>query len=475
VSALGAVIATDTKEAWRDRRLPLLFLLCMALAILAGWSITLRHATQDRERVAAEAQDRRTWLQQGAANPHTIAHFGHYAFKPLSPLAAFDPGLTPYLGSAIWMEAHWQNPANARAAEDMLEAQRFADLTPAWMLQVVAPLVILALGFALLARERETGLWRAIAVSGLSPGRLLVLRFASLVVLSACALSPLVAASFAAPVLTPGPTSADHVPRTLVLVGVYALYLLAWVGVTLAVSALARSSRAALAVLAGVWALTVVILPRMAISTADRLVPVPTAQAFRTAMEQDIAKGLDGHNDKDARLAALKEQTLQQYGLAKVEDLPVSFAGIALQAAEDYGDQVFDRHFGGLYQAYEDQRRSLRFPALLSPVLAVRQMSALLAGTDERHHRHFAHAAELHRRLIIRQLNDDMIQHGARLDFAYAADPALWRAIPEFTYRLPSLDEAHARPALWDLLVLAGWLLGGLLLAAMGVMRWSRA
>jgi hypothetical protein len=38
------------------------------------------------------------------------------------PLAVLDPGVTPYAGSAIWMEAHNRNPARARPVEDAASA-----------------------------------------------------------------------------------------------------------------------------------------------------------------------------------------------------------------------------------------------------------------------------------------------------------------------------------------------------------------
>ena len=39
-------------------------------------------------------------------------------FKPHLPLSFIDPGLDPYTGSVIWVEAHYQNPARFRPSEE---------------------------------------------------------------------------------------------------------------------------------------------------------------------------------------------------------------------------------------------------------------------------------------------------------------------------------------------------------------------
>jgi ABC-2 type transport system permease protein len=397
------------------------------------------------------------------------------AMKPATPLAAFDPGLSEELGSTIWMEAHWQNPANNRSAEDALEAQRFADLTPAWALQIIAPLIVIGLGFPLLARERESGLWRAIAASGASPATLVAGKALSLCALSFAALSPLIIAAIAAPLSASAPTAPDHAARAAGVAGLYALYLAAIGAATLAVSAFAGATRNALAALAGLWILTAVVAPRVVAGAADLAAPAPNSQTFWAEVRDDLEKGTDGHSSEDARVEALRARVLREYNVASVEALPVSFAGIALQEAEEHGNRVFDLRFSALYDAYERQR-NLALPYLwLSPTLAVQGASMALTGADERDHRHFAEAAEAHRRRIILQLNDDMIRNGAGKDFDYIADPALWSAIPNFRYAPPALDDNGRARTTYAFLALAAWTALALSLAFIGVRRWSKA
>lgn len=475
MGAVVAIAAADLKDAWRDFRLPVLTALSLVLALVAAWTSVERVTRLEAERAAAHAQERETWLGQGAANPHTIAHFSQVAMKPATPLAAFDPGVNAELGATIWMEAHWQNPANNRAAEDTLEAQRFADLTPAWTPQLIAPLVIAALGFPLLARARESGLWRSLAASGVSPSILFAAKFTSLLLLSLLALSPLIAAALWAPIAADAPEAPDQPVRAAWLVGLYGLYLLAVLALTLAVSAWARTARFALAALSGLIIAIALIAPRAITSAADLASPAPTVQAFDAILRQGLEAGIDGHNPADARAEALEQRVLAQYGVARVEDLPVSFAGISLQAGEEHANTVFDHHFNALYGAYARQRAIARAWSWISPSQALSDASMTLTGADDVHHRHFSAAAESHRRSIIRQLNEDMVANARGLDFDYVANPALWAAVPDFAYAPPALNAAARAHVSHALLVLSVWTLLALLLAFVGVRRWAKA
>ena len=69
------------------------------------------------------------------------------AYKPLPALAVFDPGAAPYLGQVIWLEAHRQDPAMFRPAEDSPELRRLADLSVAGVLTHLLPLLIFVMGY----------------------------------------------------------------------------------------------------------------------------------------------------------------------------------------------------------------------------------------------------------------------------------------------------------------------------------------
>ena len=93
-------------ELWRDGRLLLagaLLLLLLATAVAVGWQ---QQYSNDSERRAAQALDYDAWIAQDDRHPHDAAHQGMHAFKPLPPMFIVDPGITPFVGSTIWLQAH---------------------------------------------------------------------------------------------------------------------------------------------------------------------------------------------------------------------------------------------------------------------------------------------------------------------------------------------------------------------------------
>src|SRR5690606_7034232 len=137
-------------------------------------------------------------------------------------------------------------------------------------------------------------------------------------------------------------------------------------------------------------------------------------------------------------------------------------AGIDFQEAENHGNEVFDAHFGRLFDTFERQNRLEQIAAVAAPLLAVRALSMGLAGTDFHQHRHFTAAAEAYRRDIQVSMNDDITANAASLEAPYIAGPELWARVPEFEYRVPGAAWviSHQRASV---AALAGWLLAGLI------------
>jgi len=121
-----------------------------------------------------------------------------------------------------------------------------------------------------------------------------------------------------------------------------------------------------------------------------------------------------------------------------------------------------DKHFASLWDSFEAQQRSQELPGLLFPLLALRGFSMGLSGTDFAHHRHFATAAEQHRRVMQNVISDDLVEHADPLGdqhFTYDAGSDLWSRVPAFDYSLPSAAAALRDNARGLLVLLAGALL----------------
>ncbi len=465
MSALRAVMAQTRRSLWRDGRLPValaLITLLGALSLLLGGQ---RQADAERDRVAAEATDRATFAGQGARNPHSAAHFSRFAFRPTGATALLDPGIGAYAGTAIWMEAHYQDPANLRTAEDRIDLGRFADLSLAWLAQVLMPLLVIALGFDALAGERERGTLALVRGTGARVHTLVGGKALALAQVFGGALLLLLGVQLALAIAFFDTRTGELLLRGAAWGAANAIYLGAWIAAVLAASLFFVHARMALVTTLAAWALVVMVMPRLATTLADVVAPTPTPATFAADIRRDLDEGIDGHDPADARRAAFEQAVLKQYGAARVEDLPVSFAGLSLQAGEEYGNRVFDRHFTRLTGRYRAQEHWRRVASLLSPLPALQHLSMAAAGTDIAHHVDFINQAERKRREIVLVLNQDMIDRGAGQDFDYLADPVLWQQTPEFHYTLPGF--AHlSRRWMWDALILLGW---GLL--ALGLLR----
>lgn len=446
-------------EMWRDGRFrwsAIVVLLLLAVALAFGWK---NFDTVKREREAAQSASRQTWLDQGERNPHSAAHFGVYAYRPRTPLSLLDPGLDNYAGNSIWVEAHYQNPARNRPIEDATALQRFGELTASGVLLLLFPLLIIFLTFDSFSGERENGTLRQIASLGVARssvvfGKLLGVGSGLLVLLV-----PVLIVGLAALVFSSEEGSfVAKLPR-LALMGVfYFAYFLAFLGLSLAASAATGSSRLALVVLLGFWVFACLIVPRWGSDVADAAYAVPTPQEFWERVDKDTKDGIDGHDPRDKRTKELEQRVLAEYGVEKREDLPINFGGIALQAGEEHGNQVYDKHYGELEQTHRAQERAQNLFGLISPFVPMRALSMGLAGSDLRHHQHFVGEVEQYRRVLNKMLNDDL---------AYNSNPktaATYRVGREFWERTPDLE--YSPPG-------TGWVLGYQALSIFLLLLWG--
>ena len=431
-------------------------------ATVVGWQGWVEVRTE-RERAQIEA--RHQFEGQEEKNPHAAAHYGLYVFKPKPTLSFLDPGVDPYTGVSVYLEAHRRNEARDRPARDATTLQRFGDLTAATVLQQLMPLLVIFLAFPAIAGEREQGTLRQVLSLGVRPADLLAGK--ALGVAAALGLTLTPALVLVAGLLAVGGDGAGRTWAEALLLGLgYLAYLGVFLAASLLVSARASSSRGALVVLLGFWVVNAMVAPRLATDVARRAVPTPSSAEFDAAIRRDLRGGLSGHNPEDRRLDRLKRELLAKYRVESVEKLPINFQGVALQAGEDHSNAIFDRHFGALWDRFGSQDGIRRALGLALPALAIRDLSMGLAGTDNRHARDFAEAAEAHRRDLVRALNADLAEHGADLGFMYQAGPDLWRSMPRFRYEPPGLaNDLRAGRLAW--LSLVGWLTSLSLLAGL--------
>jgi ABC-2 type transport system permease protein len=412
----------------------------LIVSLLMGWK---NHRAIAEQHQSAQRETREHWLDQGQKNPHSAAHYGIYAFKPRMPLSLVDTGVDAYTGVASYLEAHKQNEFKYRPAQDGTAVQRFGELTAAAVLQILLPLIIILLSFSAFAGEREQGTLRQLLSLGLTGRELALGKAFGIAGALGVLLIPATIIGVIALALTSenGAISAS-LPRMLIMGASYLVYFGIFVAVSLAVSAKAPSARLALVVLLAFWIVNSLIAPRAVSDLSKRIYPTPSSFEFAQGMHNDLENGIDGHNPEDQRQKELEARVLNQYNVSKLEDLPVSFAGIALQESEEYGNLVFDKHYNELWNRFEKQNRLQQIAAIIAPMLAARSLSMSMSGTDFAQHRDFASAAENYRRQFVKMMNDDMTYKAGKADFSYLAAPALWQTVPEFLYEAPAATKA---------------------------------
>ena len=436
---VGAWLA-DWRERWRDWRVWLVLGLGAALAATAAGLTALELQDRLTARQAAQQSEQQRWLNQGKKYPHSAAHYGVYAFKPLSPLAAVDPGVERYVGSGVWLEAHKQNEFVYRPANDEPGASRQVQLTPAFVLQVLAPLALVFLGFASFAGERERGMLATLRISAAPMTAVASARSAVLWCLGLLIALPAgAAAALVQWRLDAASPFTDTAVRVLVFGGGYALYLAFWALLVVAVSALAGTLLRSLAVGIGLWAALTLVMPRAAVEAAQAAAPLPSVQAFRQAMEQALGEPHDPVEE-----ARQKAAILEQHGVSDVKQLPINWAGLSLQRGEERGDAIFDAHYGRVYAAMAAQSRAIGLWSWLSPTVAVAGLSAAAAGSDTAHHVQFIDGAEAQRRRIQVLMNGFITANPERDGQRVDADGALWAQVPAFNFVFAPLVRSGA-------------------------------
>lgn len=464
---LWIIARKELLETLRDGRFRVAAAVVIALTVAslaAGWKHYRDVSTQHEE---ARRGTRAQWLQQPKKNPHSAAHYGVYAFKPTSQLGIVDTGVDPYVGVAAWLEAHKQNEFRYRPAQDRTAVQRFGALTAAESLQAILPLFIILMAFPAFAGERETGTLRQLVSMGVDRRMLLAGKALGLTGALALVLIPALVLGVAALALTDDGMLAGDASRAVLVSLAYVVYLGAFVGLSLAASAWLSSSRLALIVLLAFWMANALLVPRVAADVASRRDPLPTAVDFRQAMERD----LNDTRELEARLEQKRAALLRQHNVATVDALPIGFGGVSLQEGEEHANEVFDRHYGQLFDIYDRQNRTALLAGSAAPVVPIRALSMAFSGTDFAHHRHFVAAAEEYRRHIQRVMNGDIVTN-QRSGQTYLADGDLWSRVPAFEYSSPSTSWVLRRqmPAALTLVV---WMGAAWLLAAFAMRRAS--
>ena len=475
------LIARDEWRLMRRNRVAMLGLaMILLLSVIAAVTAIAQRDASDAIRARFQAQADKAFDGAPARHPHRMVHYGHFVFRPLPALAAFDPGVDAFTGNTIFLEGHRQNSANFGDVRQSSLLVRFGQLTPAFVLQTIAPLLLIFIGFGIVARERERQTLRQLFAHGAGPRDVFVGKSLALSLVAAIMLLPALLALAWLVIAEAAPVGA-----ALVLFGGFAVYLAIWVLIVAIASTVASSARTALLTLIGVWALVVVLFPRLAPDVALGSYPLKTRIETDIAIAEDLRRMGDSHNPDDPFFAAFKTRTLKQYGVERIEDLPVNFRGLVAMEGEALTSKLFDNYANLQFDGQHAQSSLVDGFGVASPAIAIRRLSMSASGTDLEGHRRFLAQAEAYRFAIVQQLNRlqataiTYADDGARNKDPEAArrvriDAGNWQAVPDFAYR-PATEGEKLVAALPGALMLAGWLVGLILAARFAIGRLGRA
>jgi len=446
----------ELREAWRSRVLLALGVVIALLVTGAAAVGVTRQMGEAAQRARMQALVESQWQAQPDRHPHRVAHYGFLVFRPAAPLGFFDTGVGSFTGSTMFLEAHRQNSANFSDAAQADGTRQFGELTMAMVLQLLLPLLIFAVAGIAVTREREQGTLWLLLCQGASWPAVLWGKFAGTLLAVAVILVPGVLLTVAWLGATDRAWHADTVVRAVALAAAHGLYLAACAALAVLVSAAHRTSRGAIVTLVTIWIVLWVVVPRALPGLATARYPVPARAAFEATVERAVRELGDSHNPNDPHFQALRARTLAEYGVERVEDLPLNYNGLVMTVGEQLTTDAYRAHLAELEATFRRQARLVEWAGGLSPFVAMRAVSMAIAGVDVPHTFEFERQAEDYRYAMAQRLND---LHTHEVDHArdrylggaeggapsrQRIDREHFQAIPPFTFEAPTLVWALA-------------------------------
>ncbi|MEM6964352.1 MAG: DUF3526 domain-containing protein [Bacteroidota bacterium] len=443
------------------------FVLVLLLSVFLGNQQT---QTQNEHYQKAQNEMREQWESIKAMNPHGAAHYGTYVFKPANLLSSLDEGVNSVTGNVLKVEGHVQNEIVHSEASQMQAISKFGKLKSSLLLQYIVPILLIFLAFSGISNEKQSGRLKLLVLQGTKPSDLIFAKTISvwLYGVGLLALTILVYSLFNLQNL-----DAEVLSRTALFFTSYSLYYFIISGLTVFFSARWQNTTLALTSMLGIWIIWTIFLPSILVSSVEKWYELPSRNEFKTAMREDRSKGLDGHNPSDERKKELEAQVLKEYGVDSLHQLPINFDGLVMQEDEEYGNKVWDKHFGNLRKVLAQQKRSYQLGGLINPFISLQNASKGFAGNDNLHHQEFLVQVENYRRVFIKMLNDKHAFGGSKTgDWGWKADNDFFKSVPDFEYK-PTVLSAVFPNYRADLLALGGWTLLTILLMFFGTKKIS--
>jgi len=405
----------------------------LAYAVFSGWkNYTLQNETSEKY----QHESREDWLKNPDKNPHRMAHYGNFAFRKSTPLSAFEFGMEPFFGNAVFLEAHKQNTANFSQAGFSNSMLRFGEISIAMILQILLPLLIFFFGFNAIAAERENGTLKLLLSQGINWKQLLagkILGIASVIMI--LFVPTIIVLVFIWLLLQDFTISSDETLKMVFFIGFHFLYLIFFCVIAVLVSALSETSKKALVSLIGIWLLFTIILPRVTQAVGAYIFEAPSKIEFNSAIEKDILKQGDSHNPNDLHYKAIKDSLLAVYKVDSVQKLPFNYSGFIMTEGEKISAGIYNKHLDTLLHVYQKQNSFSRAMSFFNPYIAMKNLSMALSNTDYDSYIDFQKQAETYRYTMAQKMNALQIKYiSNNKDKPAVIGKEHWSDVQEFHY-----------------------------------------
>ncbi|WP_350586723.1 DUF3526 domain-containing protein [Pseudoalteromonas sp. RB2-MNA-CIBAN-0110] len=464
------IVAKDEWRYWLRSKLAMTVLaigLVLTLASVIVTAITMMELSHTRHELQTTSD--KSFVDQPDRHPHRMVHYGHYAFRTPSPLSTLDPGIDAYTGNSIFLEGHRQNSAMFADSRQGTALTKLGSLTPAFIVQTLAPLLLILIGYSGISRERESQTLSYLLSQGTSGVTLIAGKGLALLSVVGLILTPLtVSALFTV-------AAGESLLAVVSFVVGYALYLTVWVLLILLASSVFSKNSGSFTALAFVWILLCIVMPRVASTSASTAVPSAGKIETDFAVKAQLRKLGDGHNANDPAFMQFKQSLLKKYNVKSIDELPINFRGLVASESEAKLTNVLNKFAEQRMQAELKQTKVSRYFGWVSPMVAIRSLSMIVVGTSIETHHRFLRETEQLRFDFVQGLNkvhveklsyqDDMNRNASTEATKQARVSAQnWQVLQNFTF---NVDNAQVRaqrsiPAFLQLFIWIAVLLGGI-------------
>ena len=434
------IISKEIKELLRDGRFKTIIVISLILLVFASITGLHQYKKDSGQYIESVLKERTIWETQEAKNPHSAAHYGTYAFKPMFALSLFDSGVNKYTGNSIFLEAHNRNEALYSEASDQTSLTRFGTLSINFIFIYLFPLIIILTGYNSLTKERENQTLNIIKSQGLRPAKLVLSKW--LVTLLPVVLISLVIFSLIGIILSnlEGLTFFSWASLFALFIS-YLVYFLFISTITVLISIFSRSSGISLLTSLLFWITISFITPKIATNFANETHPYPSKSEFLARISQDKKNGLDGHNPWNDAAKSLESEILKEYGVLTVGELPFNYRGLLMQKGEEFEARVYEKHYNSLKEISNRQDQIYKNLSLLSPFISLRLLSMSISNTGNSLHWKFTEAAEDYRIMKQQFLNFDIKDNSNYNQRGYKMAVENFKKLPRFDFQPPAIDE----------------------------------